>query len=221
MTTIRALIRTGRRAIHVMNADGSDVVRLTSDDADAWDAAWSPDGRRIAFVSERDGNADIYTIDADGSNPVRLTDHPGRDVEPAWSPDGMSIAFSSDRTGVDYLYVVGVENRLTTLLPGRGGRSPVWTDDGRRLAFVRWGGAYGQTLVIYRMDPTGGNERLVGEGDQPAWSPDGRMFAVAASTCHYWDWGPCTPIGIHVLDERGAVQRTLTAGTHTSPAWRR
>jgi TolB protein len=52
----------------------------------AWDPSWSPDGQRIAFSSERDGNLEIYVINIDGSGLTRLTDHPGDDSSPAWSP---------------------------------------------------------------------------------------------------------------------------------------
>ena len=58
--------------------------------------AWSPDGRRIAFASGRDGNFEIYVINADGSRQRRLTRNTGRDVGPVWSPDGRRIAFESN-----------------------------------------------------------------------------------------------------------------------------
>ena len=72
------------------NSDGSNVQRLT--DEPGWDSdpAWSPDGTRIAFKSDRDDpdqeDCDIYIMDADGGNVRRLTDAPGVDWSPAWSP---------------------------------------------------------------------------------------------------------------------------------------
>ncbi len=75
--------------------------------------SWSPDGSRIAFSSDRDGNTEIYIMNADGSGIVRLTDHPDSDMEPAWSPDGKMIAFSSNRDGESENYILEVEAAIT------------------------------------------------------------------------------------------------------------
>ena len=73
-----------------------------------WTPAWSPDGRRIAFTSERDGNPEIYVMNADGSGVTRLTYNDARDLDsfPAWSPDGRRIAFHSNRDGNFEIYVM-------------------------------------------------------------------------------------------------------------------
>ena len=70
-----------------MNADGSNVTRLTNHPESDCCPAWSPDGRRIAFDSERDGNREIYVMDSDGSNVTRLTNHPEWDGSPVWTAD--------------------------------------------------------------------------------------------------------------------------------------
>ena len=71
-----------------MDADGSNQTRLTNNPASDAQPAWSPDGTKIAFNSDRDGNFEVYVMDADGSNQTRLTNNPADDGGPAWSPDG-------------------------------------------------------------------------------------------------------------------------------------
>ena len=88
-----------------MKPDGSDPVRLTDNLFADYDPAWSPDGSRIAFSSNRHGNMEIYVMDADGSNPIRITNHAYVDRSPDWSPDGSKIVFTSDREGNFEIYV--------------------------------------------------------------------------------------------------------------------
>ena len=74
--------------ICIMDADGNNLRRLTNHPAGEHSPTGSPDGRKIAFMSNRDGNWEIYIMDANGKNPRNLTNHPTRDSFPAWSPDG-------------------------------------------------------------------------------------------------------------------------------------
>jgi len=80
--------------------------------------AWSPDGRRIAFAAERDGNTDIYTMNTDGTDERRLTTDPGLDDDPEWSPDGRRIAFTSEMDGNTDIWVMDADGsnkeRLTS-----------------------------------------------------------------------------------------------------------
>ena len=86
--------RDGNFDIYVMNADGTNPIRLTNNGGFDEDPSFSPDGSKIAFVSDRDsGNAEIYVMNADGSNITRLTNS-GVDFEPSFSPDGSKIAFT-------------------------------------------------------------------------------------------------------------------------------
>jgi Tol biopolymer transport system component/uncharacterized membrane protein len=93
----------------IYNATGSQgqtLNRLTySSGTDAY-AAWSPDGRQIAFTSNRDGNNEIYVMDVNGSNLVNLTNNPASDQHPSWSTDGQWITFSTNRDGNDEIYVM-------------------------------------------------------------------------------------------------------------------
>ncbi len=89
--------RTGSfRSIYVMNADGTNTVRLTNSDGNDENPSFGSNGK-IAFDSTRDLNAEIYIMNADGTNQTRLTNNMSGDTDPSFSPDGSKIAFSTSR----------------------------------------------------------------------------------------------------------------------------
>ena len=132
--------------------------------------SWSPDGRRIVFLSRRDGDKELYIVSADGSGQRRLTRDARFFVTPAWSPDGRKIAFEGGPYGV---YVVNADGSGQRRL-ARNGHAPAWSPDGRTLAFF-------SDNKIYLMNADGSEHRPLtrpqAEPRDLAWSPDGRKLA--------------------------------------------
>ena len=173
----------------VMNADGSNSMRLAGSIVSPHDTfiapVWSPDGGKIAFSSDRDGDVEMYVVDVDGANVRRLTNSDGEDWFPAWSPDGEKIAFSSNRDGNFEIYSVDADGANTTRLTNNDADDglPVWSPDGRRIAFSSAGGSSsgGESLGIFVVDADGANTTRLTDEDAgssfPAWSPDGAKIA--------------------------------------------
>ena len=95
--------REGKPQIYVMNPDGSGQRRLSPVPEDEEDAAWTRDGRRVAFVSVHGSASELVVMNADGTNKVHLPGITGVRTAPTWSPDGQKIAFSSNKDGHFYL----------------------------------------------------------------------------------------------------------------------
>jgi Tol biopolymer transport system component len=111
----------GRTVLYVMNPDGSDVRQLTESRVD-WSEArpvWSPDGTKLAFVSNHDfpvDNTEIYEMDADGGDEIRITRSPQRDDWPSWSPDGRRIVFAHGVLLKPEIYRINVDGSGIRLL---------------------------------------------------------------------------------------------------------
>ena len=114
-----------------MAVDGSDVRQVTTAPENDLSPAWSPDGSKIAFESNREGNVEIYVIDSNGSGiPQNITNLSFADDHgPTWSPDGQTIVFYSNREGNWDIFstVVGGQNTFNlTNTPSRDEQTPAW-----------------------------------------------------------------------------------------------
>jgi Tol biopolymer transport system component len=140
--------------VYTINVDGSGEKRLT--DSPGLDAfpAWSPDGERIVFASERNGNGELYVMDAGGAEQRRLTNTPEDESSPAWSPDGEKIAYV---TGV----IDGNETIHVMHADGSGrkrlaeGNWPSWSPDGERIVYTVYSANEEGRLVVMNADGSG------------------------------------------------------------------
>jgi len=95
--------------VYLMNADGTEVRRLTEDAAIDAEPDWSPDGRFLAFASGSDGDLEIFLMDSNGHHARQLTHNSANDSQADWSPDGSKLAFTSDRDGNTEIYVMDAD----------------------------------------------------------------------------------------------------------------
>ncbi|MGD8700580.1 MAG: DPP IV N-terminal domain-containing protein, partial [Gemmatimonadales bacterium] len=165
---------------YVMQPDGSNVTQITTHSAKNHYPQVSPDGTKILFTSDSDGDDAIYVMDVAGTNLLKLTNSPESELMGSWSPDGSMIAFVGEESGNKDIYVInstgGEPQRLTWHAAWDGW--PTWSPDGKKIAFASYRDSRHQ---IYVMDPDGSNlNRLTNSDDEdfgPTWSPDGTKIA--------------------------------------------
>ena len=180
--------------------------------------AFSPDGTRIAFMTNRDGNMEIYSVNRDGSNLRRVTRHPGNDSTPTWSPAGNQIAFTSDRSGSPQMYIVdadgmGQPRRITNeSWADRATWSPAPYNE------IAYAGRNGPGFDIKIFSLEQGQIRTVtdsnGSNESPSWAPNGRHLAFASTRAGRTQ--------IFTIARDGNDLRQVTkAGNNVQPSWSR
>ncbi|HET7698466.1 MAG TPA: hypothetical protein VFK57_22315 [Vicinamibacterales bacterium] len=144
---------------------------------------WSPDGTKIAFTSNRDGNPEIYVMNRDGSGLRRMTTHPAIDVSPTWSPSGNQLAWVSDRTGTGRIYIMNVDGTGQRVLINEESYRPTWSSEPfNEIAYAARSGP-GYDIKVYSFQ-TGESRRItdgIGSNESPAFAPNGRHIAFTST----------------------------------------
>jgi TolB protein len=211
--------RTGSANIFLHTEGDADPVNLTDDQSNNSYPAWSPDGKRIAFCSDRDGAYHVFVMDADGKNVKQLTKGDLACRVPSWTADGKTIAFCR--------YTAAGSSEVCTV-PAAGGDptpvdcggdawDPVFSPDGKRIAFVSY--RDGNGFRLYVMDADGKNvTKLTDDGNPigfgyPAWSPDGKTIA--------YGHGDGNGVDVYTVGADGKDRKQLTklGGVTTYPCW--
>ncbi len=221
---------TSKTHIFTMSPDGKNKKQLTSGQTEYWMPAWSPDGKKIAYVSRLSNGMNIYVMNADGTNPQQLTST-GTNMAPSWSPDGFKITYAHQNNG-------GVGLDIWVMNADGTGQSalitsfnvddnvPSWSPDGNKIAFTsnRNGGRY-QIWTINLSDTTFSQLTTAYydaahafwiEQKVPAYSPDGKYIA-------YWEGlegsnsTTNTPWNVWVMNANGTNKRLLAPGD--DPSW--
>jgi TolB protein len=203
----------GSMALEVMQVDGDGRRRLGQPAARIDSYRWSPDGRRIAYVSQNDGDSFLYVIDADGGAPMLLTavpvDHVG-----GWSPRGDDVVFAVSSLGNRGIWVRNPDGVNELRLTDQDDYQPVWSPDAKRIAFLsRRDG----NPELYVMRADGSEQTRLTNTTEPeyqvSWSPKGRRILFVSER----DGNP----EIYVTDVRGdnVVRLTTNNVRDDEPVW--
>jgi TolB protein len=189
---------TGQWELFAMDIDGNNLVQLTDSKVAEYHARYSPDGKKIVFVSDRDTEINsspypitsIYMMDIDGASENKLKQDSYSnysDYDPCISPDGNYMVFSSSRTNNDEIYIMNLSDRSTTNLTNNeewDGR-PQYSPDGNNIVFNSDRGNKSAYMDIYMMDLTGKNvvkltESISWDSRNPCFSTDGKWIVFSS-----------------------------------------
>ena len=209
--------------IFVVDVEGV-ATQLTDSEGRNRSPEWSPDGDRLVFRSERDGDSEIFVMAADGSNQRQLTDNTTDETSPTWSPDGERIAYQGPVGDALEIFVVDVEDGEPQQLTDDDSDdfAPEWSPDGDRIVFMsdRTNPTpnYDGDGEFFVMDSDGGNVIQLtdlgnDEGVSADWSPDGDLIAFGSNGVG--------GLQVYTVRPDGGDLRPLTdsSGASATPSW--
>lgn len=228
--------------LYVKAAEGAAMTQITDEQANDAQPCFSPDGRFIAFTSDRAGHWDIWVIDANGRNPRQITNSPMPELHPSWSPDGKQLVYCrvNPKQPGGELWIADIENPGVKRLIGEG-LFPAWSPGGTKIAYQRSRARGSRWFSIWTLQLVDGEAMYPTEIASsteaaliaPCWSPDGRQIAFVRVPQNQTgrqtsfrqgqalriDGRGRADIGIVDTDGRGMQRLTNGSGENYSPAW--
>ncbi|MEM8739047.1 MAG: DPP IV N-terminal domain-containing protein [Planctomycetota bacterium] len=217
--------------LYLQRVGGTAVTQLTTDPGNEVMPSLSPDGRQIAFASDRGGTWDLYLMNIDGGPAVKLTEDGAQNLHPSFSPDGRQLVYASrgTRSGVWELVVIDVDRPAHRKVIGHG-LFPVWSPSGNKIAYQRARERGSRWFSIWTLEITKDGEAIhpteVAASSNaaiitPEWSPDGRNLVF----CTVLDPTADSPAGssadIWICNADGSGRARLTQGHYGNlyPTW--